>query len=86
VSPGIVAGKLPKRVTKAAIAYAPGKDAYAAVVHSYFPGLPMVEVKSLQTPVAVVVPRGYRPPTPSPSGGGQSSPPPTGTECPPTTP
>jgi len=86
VSPGIVAGKLPKRVTKAAIAYAPGKDAYAGVVHSYFPGLPMVEVKSLQTPVAVVVPRGYQPSTPSPSGGGQSSPPPTGTECPPTTP
>ena len=85
VSPGIVAGKLPKGVTKPAIAYAPGKDAYAAVVHSYFPGLPMVEVKSLQTPVAVVVPRGYQPSSPSPTGGGQSSPPPTATECPPTT-
>jgi hypothetical protein len=32
------------------------------------------------------VPRGYQPSTPSPSGGGQSSPPPTATECPPTTP
>ncbi len=85
VAPGIVQGKLPKGVTKAAIAYAPGKDAYAAVVHSYFPGLPMIAVKSLQTPVAVVVPHGYSPSTPSPSGG-SSSPPPTGTECPGTTP
>jgi LCP family protein required for cell wall assembly len=82
VAPGIVQTKMPKRVTKAAIAYAPNTLASAQVVHSYFPGLPMIEVKSLDVPVAVVVPRGYEPSSPSPSGGGQSSPPPTGAECP----
>jgi LCP family protein required for cell wall assembly len=84
VGPGIVQGTMPKGVTKAAIVYAPGKDTYAQVVHSYFPGLPMIEVKSLDVPVAVVVPRGYSPSSPSPSG--SSLPPPTGTECPGTTP
>jgi len=85
VAPGIVQGTMPKGVTKAAIAYAPGKEAYAQVVHSYFQGLPLIEVKSLDVPVAVVVPHGYSPSTPTPSGG-SSSPPPTGTECPGTTP
>jgi LCP family protein required for cell wall assembly len=85
VAPGIVQGTMPKGVTKAAIAYAPGKEAYAQVVRSYFPGLPLIEVKSLDVPVAVVVPHGYSPSTPTPSGG-SSSPPPTGTECPGTTP
>jgi hypothetical protein len=65
--------------------YAPNKAPYAQVVHSYFPGLPMIEVKSLDVPVAVVVPHGYSPSSPTPSGG-SSSPPPTGTECPSTTP
>jgi anionic cell wall polymer biosynthesis LytR-Cps2A-Psr (LCP) family protein len=84
VGPGIVQGAMPKSVTKAAIVYAPGKDAYAQVVQSYFPGLPMIEVKSLDVPVAVVVPHGYSPSSPTPSG--SASPPPTGTECPGTTP
>lgn len=82
VGPGIVTqDKMPQGVTKAAIAYAPNKLPYAEVVHSYFPGLPMIEVKNLDVPVAVVVPHGYEPSSPSPSGG-QSSAPPTGTECP----
>jgi LCP family protein required for cell wall assembly len=80
--PGIVQGKMPKGVTKAAIVYAPNKSPFAEVVHSYFPGLPMIEVKDLDVPVAVVVPHGFEPSSPSPSGGGQSSPPPTGTPCP----
>jgi LCP family protein required for cell wall assembly len=85
VSPGVVQGKLPKGVTKAAIAYAPGKDAYAQVVHSYFPGLPMIEVKRLDLPVAVVVPQGFAP-LPNSSGGGAFPAPPTGTTCPNPTP
>jgi LCP family protein required for cell wall assembly len=84
VAPGIVQSKMPKGVTKAAIAYAPNKLANAQVVHSFFPGLPLIEVKSLDVPVAVVVTHGYSPSSPSPSGG--QSPPPTGTECPGTTP
>lgn len=84
VGPGIVQGDMPKGVTKAAIVYAPNKEAYAQVVHSYFPGLPLIEVKSLDVPVAVVVPHGYSPSSPTPSG--SSSPPPTGTECPGSTP
>ena len=84
VGPGIVQGAMPKGITKAAIVYAPNKEAYAQVVHSYFPGLPLIEVKSLDVPVAVVVPHGYSPSSPTPSGG--SSPPPTGAECPGTTP
>jgi hypothetical protein len=84
VGPGIVQGAMPKSVTKAAIVYAPGKDAYAQVVHSYFPALPMIEVKGLDVPVAVVVPHGYSPSSPTPSG--SASPPPTGTECPSSTP
>jgi hypothetical protein len=84
VGPGIVQSATPKGVTKAAIVYAPNKEAYAQVVHSYFPGLPLIEVKSLDVPVAVVVPHGYSPSSPTPSG--SSSPPPTGTECPGTTP
>jgi LCP family protein required for cell wall assembly len=85
VAPGIVQTSMPKGVTKAAVAYAPHKLPYAQVVHSYFPGLPLIEVKNLDAPVAVVVPHGYQPSSPSPSGGGQSSPPPSGTECPGTT-
>jgi anionic cell wall polymer biosynthesis LytR-Cps2A-Psr (LCP) family protein len=81
VGPDIVQGTRPAGVTKAAIVYAPGKEAFAQVVHSYFPGLPMIEVKSFDVSVAVVVPHGYEPSSPSPSVG-PSSPPPTGTECP----
>jgi anionic cell wall polymer biosynthesis LytR-Cps2A-Psr (LCP) family protein len=84
VAPGIVQGAMPKGVTKAAVVYAPNKLPYAQVVHSYYPGLPLVEVKNLDVPVAVVVPHGYQPSSPTPTGG-QSSPPPTGTECPGTT-
>jgi LCP family protein required for cell wall assembly len=85
VAPGIVQGSMPKGVTNAAVAYAPNKLPYAQVVHSYFPALPLIEVKNLDSPVAVVVPHGYEPSSPSPSGGGASSQPPTGTECPGTT-
>jgi hypothetical protein len=84
VAPGIVQGSMPKGVTKAAIVYAPGRDAYAQVAHSFFPGLAMIEVKSLDVPVAVVVPHGYSPSSPTPSG--SSSSPPTGTQCPSSTP
>jgi LCP family protein required for cell wall assembly len=82
IGSGIVTGHLPAGVTKTAIAYAPSKAAYAQVVHSYFPALPMIEVKRLDVPVAVVVSRGYRAPSPSPSGSPQ---PPTATACPSTT-
>jgi hypothetical protein len=85
VSPGIVQSNMPKGVTKAAIAYAPNKLPNAQVVHSYFPGLPLIAVKKLDVPVAVVVPRGYSPSSPTPTGG-QSSPPPAGTQCPTLTP
>jgi hypothetical protein len=44
----------------------------------------MIEVKSLDVPVAVVVPHGYSPSSPTPSG--SSSSPPTGTQCPSSTP
>jgi LCP family protein required for cell wall assembly len=81
VAPGIVQAAMPKGVTKAAVVYAPHKLPYAQVAHSYFPGLPMIEVKTLDAPVAIVVPHGYELSSPSPSGG-QASPPPTGTECP----
>jgi hypothetical protein len=84
VAPGIVQANMPTGVTKAAVAYAPNRLPYAQVVHSYFPGLPLIEVKNLDSPVAVVVPHGYQSSSPSPSGG-QSAPPPTGTECPGTT-
>jgi hypothetical protein len=76
---------MPNGVTKAAVVYAPNKLPYAQVVHSYFPGLTLIEVKSLDVPVAVVVPHGYSPSSPSPSGG-QTSPPPIATGCPGTTP
>ena len=85
VAPGIVQGNLPKGVTKAAVVYAPNRLSEAQVVHSYFPGLPLIEVKNLDVPVAVVVPHGYQPATPTPSGG-QSSPPPAGAQCPSLTP
>jgi hypothetical protein len=85
VAPGIVQGNLPKGVTKAAVVYAPNRLSEAQVVHSYFPGLPLIEVRNLDVPVAVVVPHGYQPATPTPSGG-QSSPPPAGAQCPSLTP
>src|SRR3954451_13352338 len=85
VGPGVVQANMPKRVTKAAVVYAPNRLSEAQVVQSYFPGLPLIEVKKLDVPVSVVVPRGYQPASPTPSGG-QSSPPPTGTQCPSLTP
>ncbi len=85
VAPGIVRANMPKGVTKAAVVYAPNRLSEAQVVHSFFPGLPLIEVKNLDAPVAVVVPHGYQPATPTPSGG-QSSPPPPGTQCPSLTP
>jgi LCP family protein required for cell wall assembly len=84
VAPGIVQGNPPKSVTKAAVMYAPNRLSEAQVVHSFFPGLPLIEVKKLDVPVAVVVPHGYQPATPTPSGG-QSSPP-AGAQCPSLTP
>jgi hypothetical protein len=78
VSPGIVQGSAPAGVKGAAIVFAPGKDAYAAVVHSYFPQLSVVESKHLtDAPVAVVVTPSY---AAAPSG--SPSPPPAASSCP----
>jgi LCP family protein required for cell wall assembly len=72
VSPGVVAGPPPAGVEGPAIVSAPGKDAYAQVVHAYFPDLPIVVSKHLTgAPVAVVVTSSYRP---QPSGGPSASP------------
>jgi LCP family protein required for cell wall assembly len=84
VAPGIVQANMPKGVTKAAVAYAPNRLSEAQVVHSFFPGLPLILVKNLDVPVAVVVPHGYQLATPTPSGG--QSPPPAGAQCPSLTP
>lgn len=84
VAPGIVQSNPPKSVTKAAVVYAANKLSDAQVVHSYFPGLPLIQVKTLDVPVAVVVPHGYQPSSPTPSGSG--TPPPAGTQCPSLTP
>jgi LCP family protein required for cell wall assembly len=79
VSPGIVPGPVPAGVKGPAIVFAPGKDAYAGVVSSYFPGLPVVESPQLSgAPVAVVVTSSYRP---QPSGA--PSPAPSAPSCPP---
>jgi len=81
ISPAIVTERLPKGVKPPAIVYQPGHEAYANVVHAYFPGLPMVKLPSLDAaPVAIVVPEGYRPP--SSTGGGTATPPPTSAQCP----
>jgi LCP family protein required for cell wall assembly len=72
VSPGVVAGPAPAGVKGPAIVYAPGKEAFANVVSSYFPTLPVVRSNHLTgSPVAVVVTSDYRPassasPAPSP--------------------
>jgi hypothetical protein len=53
--------------------YAPGKKAFADVVSSYFPTLPVVQSKHLTgSPVAVVVRSDYRPASsasPAPTAG-----------------
>jgi LCP family protein required for cell wall assembly len=76
ISPGIVRGSAPPDVEGAAIVYRPGQDAYAGVVHTYFPDLPLVASKQLTgAPVAVVVTSSYRPQpsgSPSPSTPGSS--------------
>jgi len=78
VSPGIVQGSAPAGVKGSAIVFAPGKDAYAAVVHSYFPQLPVVKSKRLtDAPVTVVVTPSY---AAAPSG--RPSPPPAASTCP----
>ena len=78
VSPGIVGGPVPAGVKGSAIVYAPGRDAYAAVVHAYFPELPMVVSKHLSgAPVAVVITSSYQPrpsASPTPAAPGQSCP------------
>ena len=57
---------LKKRATSA-IAFAPGHDAEASVVRSYFPQLPLLESPSLEDhDVAVIVADDYEPP---PTGG-----------------
>jgi LCP family protein required for cell wall assembly len=61
VSPGIVEGSAPAGVKGSAIVFQPGKDAYAGVVHSYFPNLRVVGSANLKgAPVAVVVTASYR--------------------------
>jgi LCP family protein required for cell wall assembly len=78
ISPGVVEGSAPAGVKGPAIVFAPGKDAYAGVVHSYFPQLPVVESKHLRgAPVAVVVTPDYGA---APSG--SPSPSPSATSCP----
>jgi LCP family protein required for cell wall assembly len=69
ISPGIVQGSAPAGTGDAAIVYRPGKDAYAGVVHTYFPDLSLVASKDLTgAPVAVVLTSSYRPqPSGSPS-------------------
>jgi LCP family protein required for cell wall assembly len=77
VSPGIVHGSAPAGVGDAAIVYRPGKDAYAGVVHTYFPDLPLVASRHLAgAPVAVVITSSY---TPRPSGSPSPSTP--GSSC-----
>jgi LCP family protein required for cell wall assembly len=77
VSPGVVDGPPPAGVHGPAVVYAPGKDAYAQVVHAYFPDLPMVASKHLTgAPVAVVVTPSYQP---EPSGPPAAPP---GSACP----
>jgi hypothetical protein len=78
VSPGIVQGSPPAGVTRSAIVFAPGQDAYARVVAGYFPSLPLIQSSKLHgTPVAVVVTGTYRP---APSG--TPSPPTSSSSCP----
>lgn len=78
VSPGVSQATPPAGVNGAAIVFQPGKDAYAGVVHSYFPNLPVVASKRLTAaPVAIVVTPGY---TAAPSG--SPSPSPSGSACP----
>jgi LCP family protein required for cell wall assembly len=78
VSPGVVDGPPPAGVHGPAVVYGPGKDAYAQVVHAYFPDLPLVASKHLTgAPVAVVVTPSYQP---APSGGPSAAP--SGSACP----
>ena len=55
VSPGIVNGPVPAGVTRSAIVFAPGQDAYANVVGGYFPSLPLIQSSKLQGPTVEVV-------------------------------
>jgi hypothetical protein len=79
VSPGVVTAAPPKGVRHTVIAYAPGEEAYANVAATYFPGLKLVEIKGLASPVAIVVFRGYEP-SEQPSGGSSEGP--TAAQCP----
>jgi anionic cell wall polymer biosynthesis LytR-Cps2A-Psr (LCP) family protein len=76
VSPGLQTGDRPPGVRGSAIAYRPAAEAYAKVVATYFPDLPMVAVRGLDAPVAVVTAKGYHPSGPDAGDGG------IGTECP----
>jgi anionic cell wall polymer biosynthesis LytR-Cps2A-Psr (LCP) family protein len=69
VSPGVQIGDGPAGVRGSAIAYRPSAEAYAKVVATYFPDLPMVAVPGLGAPVAVVTAKGYHPSGPDASGG-----------------
>jgi LCP family protein required for cell wall assembly len=68
----------------AVIAYASGHDVEAGVVSSYFPGLPVVEVKGLKSaPVAVWVTGSYAAPsTETPSATPSGAPPAAVPDCP----
>lgn len=70
ISPGIVTGDAPKGVKGSAILYRPGDAAYADVVSKYFPGLQVIEDKSLPESVAILVPAGYHPAVPGQGGSG----------------
>jgi LCP family protein required for cell wall assembly len=75
ISPGVVEGSAPPGVQGPAIVFAPGEDAYAGVVHSYLPQLPVVESKQRKgAPVAVVVTPSYAEPSAAPSPPSSCSP------------
>jgi anionic cell wall polymer biosynthesis LytR-Cps2A-Psr (LCP) family protein len=80
ISPGIQgAEKEPADVGGAAILFRPGGDAYAKVVSSYLPNLPLIESDVLRgAHVAIVVPASYVPSPPDQGGAGGSE-----AECPP---
>jgi anionic cell wall polymer biosynthesis LytR-Cps2A-Psr (LCP) family protein len=83
VSPGIWdPAQAPAGVSGPAIVFAPGNDAYAGVVSTYFPGVKLVSSAKLHgAQVAIVIPASYRPAGPSSRNtGGPSS------QCPSPTP
>ena len=82
ISPGIVAGTVPKGVKPPVIVYQPGRQDFANVVHAYFPDLRMQKLASLEAPVAVVVPAGYVPLASDGGGNASNAAPANASRCP----